>query len=255
MVKESIQAIKEALLTVTDATDERLASWREDERSGVQQAIKQWERRQLAKEQEWQLFKKMSQFEEAAYKKGHRLIAGIDEVGRGPLAGPVVTAAVILPKDCQLLGLNDSKKLSAKKRETLYNQIQEQAGAIGLGIADQGVIDQINIYQATKQAMKMAIDDLAFAPDYLLIDAMQLDVPQPQESLIKGDARSISIAAASIIAKVTRDRLMEEYDELYPGYGFKNNAGYGTKEHLLGLEKYGVTPIHRRTFAPIKDMI
>ncbi|MGC3770041.1 ribonuclease HII, partial [Enterococcus faecalis] len=129
------------------------------------------------------------------------------------------------------------------------------AVAIGLGIADQGVIDQINIYQATKQAMKMAIDDLAFAPDYLLIDAMQLDVPQPQESLIKGDARSISIAAASIIAKVTRDRLMEEYDELYPGYGFKNNAGYGTKEHLLGLEKYGVTPIHRRTFAPIKDMI
>ena len=240
MAKESIQAIKEALLTVTDATDERLASWREDERSGVQQAIKQWERRQLAKEKEWQLFKEMSQF---------------DEVGRGPLAGPVVTAAVILPKDCQLLGLNDSKKLSAKKRETLYNQIQEQAVAIGLGIADQGVIDQINIYQATKQAMKMAIDDLAFAPDYLLIDAMQLDVPQPQESLIKGDARSISIAAASIIAKVTRDRLMEEYDELYPGYGFKNNAGYGTKEHLLGLEKYGVTPIHRRTFAPIKDMI
>ena len=173
MAKESIQAIKEALLTVTDATDERLASWREDERSGVQQAIKQWERRQLAKEKEWQLFKEMSQFEEAAYKKGHRLIAGIDEVGRGPLAGPVVTAAVILPKDCQLLGLNDSKKLSAKKRETLYNQIQEQAVAIGLGIADQGVIDQINIYQATKQAMKMAIDDLAFAPDYLLIDAMQ----------------------------------------------------------------------------------
>ena len=130
MAKESIQAIKEALLTVTEATDERLASWRKDERSGVQQAIKQWERRQLAKEKEWQLFKEMSQFEEAAYKKGHRLIAGIDEVGRGPLAGPVVTAAVILPKDCQLLGLNDSKKLSAKKRETLYNQIQEQAAAI-----------------------------------------------------------------------------------------------------------------------------
>ena len=131
-----------------------------------------------------------------------------------------MTAAVILPKDCQLLGLNDSKNYLLKT-ETLYNQIQEQAVAIGLGIADQGVIDQINIYQATKQAMKMAIDDLAFTPDYLLIDAMQLDVPQPQESLIKGDARSISIAAASIIAKVTRDRLMEEYDELYPGYGFK----------------------------------
>ncbi|MDU4335036.1 MAG: ribonuclease HII, partial [Finegoldia magna] len=223
MAKESIQAIKEALLTVTDATDERLASWREDERSGVQQAIKQWERRQLAKEKEWQLFKEMSQFEEAAYKKGHRLIAGIDEVGRGPLAGPVVTAAVILPKDCQLLGLNDSKKLSAKKRETLYNQIQEQAVAIGLGIADQGVIDQINIYQATKQAMKMAIDDLAFAPDYLLIDAMSIDSTISQTAIIKGDAKSVSIAAASIMAKEYRDHLMRDYAQVYPHYGFDKN--------------------------------
>ncbi len=249
MAKESIQAIKEALLTVTDATDERLASWREDERSGVQQAIKQWERRQLAKEKEWQLFKEMSQFEEAAYKKGHRLIAGIDEVGRGPLAGPVVTAAVILPKDCQLLGLNDSKKLSAAKREELYDEIMEKAVAAAVGMASPARIDEINILQATYEAMREAISKLAVEPGILLNDAVTIpEMIIPQVPIIKGAAKSVSIAAASIVAKVTRDRMMEEYDKVLPEYGFASNKGYGSTAHIEALKKYGPSPIHRKTF-------
>jgi ribonuclease HII len=255
MNAESIQEIKKQLLTMEDERDPRFQLWQNDERRGVQLALKQWQRQKDLRQKEVDLFTEMSKFEHTAQQKGYRLVAGIDEVGRGPLAGPVVAAAVILPENCTILGLNDSKKLSAKKREELYVQIQNRAIAVGIGLADHEVIDQINIYQATKQAMIMALEDLCFAPDYLLIDAMELEVSVPQESLIKGDARSISIAAASIIAKVTRDRLMAEYDELYPGYGFKNNAGYGTKEHLLGLEKFGVTPIHRKTFAPVKDLI
>ncbi|OJG28286.1 ribonuclease HII [Enterococcus caccae] len=200
------------------------------------------------------LFEEMQQFENSARAQGHRLIVGIDEVGRGPLAGPVVAAAVILPENFQLLGVNDSKKLSAKKRDELYDEIQNQAISIGIGMVDHNKIDEINIYQASKLAMGIALEDLCFIPDYLLIDAMKLDVKIPQESIIKGDARSVSIAAASIVAKVIRDRLMEDYGKMYPGYGFEKNAGYGTKEHLLGLQKQGICTIHRKTFAPIKDM-
>lgn len=176
-------------------------------------------------------------------------ICGIDEVGRGPLAGPVVAGAVILPKDYEILYLNDSKKLSEKKREALYAEIMEHAVATGIGMAGPGRIDEINILQATYEAMRMAIANLGVRPDILLNDAVTIpEVDIPQVPIIKGDAKSISIAAASIIAKVTRDHLMEEYEKVIPGYDFASNKGYGTKAHLEGLRKLGPSPIHRRTF-------
>ena len=181
-------------------------------------------------------------------------ICGIDEVGRGPLAGPVVAGAVILPKDETILYLNDSKKLSEKKREALYEEIMEKAVATGLGMVGPGRIDEINILQATYEAMRQAIGNLKFRPDLLLNDAVTIpEVDIPQVPIIKGDAKSISIAAASIIAKVTRDRLMVEYDKLMPGYDFASNKGYGTKAHMEALKKLGPTLIHRRSF--IKNII
>jgi ribonuclease HII len=182
-------------------------------------------------------------------------VAGLDEVGRGPLAGPVVAAAVVLPKNCGIIGLNDSKQLSAKKREELFIEIQNKAVAIGIGIADHEEIDRVNIYQASKNAMKRALADLAITPEHLLVDAMTLDTDIPQTSLIKGDARSISIAAASIMAKVFRDNLMKDYHDIFPHYGFDQNAGYGTKQHLAGLATHGICPIHRKTFAPVKQYV
>lgn len=181
-------------------------------------------------------------------------ICGIDEVGRGPLAGPVVAGAVILPKDETILYLNDSKKLSEKKREALYEEIMEKAVATGLGMVGPGRIDEINILQATYEAMRQAIGNLKLRPDLLLNDAVTIpEVDIPQVPIIKGDAKSLSIAAASIIAKVTRDRLMVEYDKLMPGYDFASNKGYGTKAHMEALKKLGPTPIHRRSF--IKNII
>lgn len=176
-------------------------------------------------------------------------VCGIDEVGRGPLAGPVVAAAVILPKDCQILYLNDSKKLSEKKREELYDVIMEQAVAVGIGMVSPARIDEINILQATYEAMREAIGKLSVCPSILLNDAVTIpDVTISQVPIIKGDAKSVSIAAASIIAKVTRDRLMVEYDRMLPGYGFAKNKGYGTAEHIAALKEIGPTPIHRKTF-------
>ena len=176
-------------------------------------------------------------------------ICGIDEVGRGPLAGPVMTAAVILPKDTRILYINDSKKLSAKKREELFDEIREKALAVGTGIVSPEKIDEINILQATYLAMKMAVSNLAVRPDLLLIDAVKLpEIATPQISIIKGDAKSQSIAAASIIAKVTRDRLMTAYDEIYPQYGFEKHKGYGTAAHIAAIKEFGPCPIHRHTF-------
>ncbi len=176
-------------------------------------------------------------------------ICGIDEAGRGPFAGPVVAGAVILLKDRPILYLNDSKKLSEKKREELYDVIMEQAVAVGTGMVGPARIDEINILQATYEAMRMAIGQLAVKPDILLNDAVTIpEVTVRQEPIVKGDAKSVSIAAASIVAKVTRDRLMREYDEVFPGYGFADNKGYGTKAHIEGLKKLGPTPIHRRSF-------
>lgn len=181
-------------------------------------------------------------------------ICGIDEVGRGPLAGPVVAGAVILPKDNPILYLNDSKKLSEKKREALYDEIMEHAVATGIGIVGPARIDEINILQATYEAMRMAIENLKVRPDLLLNDAVTIpEVTIPQVPIIKGDAKSVSIAAASIIAKVTRDRMMVEYDQIIPGYDFASNKGYGTKAHIAGLKEHGPSPIHRRTF--IKNFI
>lgn len=183
-----------------------------------------------------------------------RYICGIDEVGRGPLAGPVVAGAVILPKDGSILYLNDSKKLSEKKREALYEEIMERAVATGIGIVGSARIDEINILQATYEAMRMAISNLKVQPDILLNDAVTIpQVAIPQVPIIKGDAKSVSIAAASIIAKVTRDRLMVEYDQVLPGYGFASNKGYGTKAHIAGLRELGPSPIHRATF--IKNFV
>ena len=190
---------------------------------------------------------------EGQYKEC-RFICGIDEAGRGPLAGPVVAGAVILPADCEILFLNDSKKLSAAKREELYDEIMEKAVAVGVGMASPARIDEINILQATYEAMRTAVSELGVEPDILLNDAVTIpEITIPQVPIIKGDAKSVSIAAASIIAKVTRDRLMVQYEEVLPGYGFAKHKGYGSKEHIEAIRRLGPTPIHRRTF--IKNFI
>ena len=179
----------------------------------------------------------------------YHYICGVDEVGRGPFAGPVVAAAVILPKDCDILYLNDSKKISEKKRDILYDEIYEKAVAVGIGMASEKVIDEINILQATYKAMQSAIEKLEVVPDLLLNDAVTIpEISIPQVPIIKGDAKSASIAAASIVAKVTRDRMMKEYDAVYPGYQFARNKGYGTKAHIEAIKAQGICEIHRRTF-------
>ncbi len=191
----------------------------------------------------------MSSFERELRASGKKYIAGVDEVGRGPLAGPVVTAAVILPEDFSVLGVDDSKKLSEKKREELYDQILEAAVAVCIGRREPERIDEINILEATKEAMLDAVQGLSVKPDHVLIDAVHLDgLEVPQTGIIKGDARSVSIAAASIVAKVTRDREMVRMAELYSGYGFESNKGYGTKAHYEGISENGICPIHRRSF-------
>ena len=193
-------------------------------------------------------------YEKKYYDKGYSLIAGVDEVGRGPLVGPVVASAVILPKNYNLEGLTDSKKLSEKKRNYFYEIIQRDALAIGIGVIDSSVIDEINIYEATKLAMKDAISNLKIKPEIVLTDAMKLDTTFPIEPIIKGDFKSISIAAASVIAKVTRDKMMYELDEKYPCYNFKSNKGYPTKDHVEAIKKYGIIEEHRKSYEPIKSM-
>lgn len=196
------------------------------------------------------------EFERVARLCGYRRIAGIDEAGRGPLAGPVVAAAVILPVRCRLSGINDSKQLPAKDREEAYAAIVDQAVAVGIGLADVAEIDKLNILTATRLAMRRAIDQLAPSPDYLLIDAVVLPgLTLPNKPIIKGDSLSLSIAAASIVAKVTRDRLMAGYHETFPEYGFLSHKGYGTAEHLVQLARYGPCAIHRRTFSPVQDVL
>jgi len=199
----------------------------------------------------------MKRMEQALHLQGYQYIAGVDEVGRGPLAGPVVTAAVVLPEDFDVPGIDDSKKLSEKRREELYDVILERALAVGIGQADHDVIDEINILQATKQAMGQAIGEADRvlrrehdeSIDFVLLDAVQLpDLTVPQQSIIKGDAKVLAIAAASIVAKVTRDRMMVEYAKDYPWYAFEKNKGYGTKDHYAGIREHGICPIHRRSF-------
>lgn len=196
-------------------------------------------------------------YEKELNKQGINIIAGVDEVGRGPLIGPVVAACVVLPKKFKLEGLNDSKKLSEKNRDKYYDYIKEHALAYGVGIISPERIDEINIYEATKEAMKQAINETnkQLKLEHVLIDAMKLDIDIPTTSIIKGDAKSISIAAASVIAKVTRDRMMYELDEQYPQYGFKNHKGYPTKKHLEALSKYGLINGYRKTYGPVKKII
>lgn len=219
----------------------------EDERAGVRSLIARYQKQEEALRQERLRLESMKMYERQYAECSY--ICGIDEAGRGPLAGPVVAGAVILPKDCEILYLNDSKKLSAKKREVLYDEIMEKAIAVGIGMASPARIDEINILQATYEAMRSAIAQLGVIPDILLNDAVTIpQVTIPQVPIIKGDAKSVSIAAASILAKVTRDRLMVQYDEVLPGYGFGQNKGYGSKEHIQALQKMGPTPIHRQSF-------
>ncbi len=241
VIKEELQAAEETMLPSF------ITEYQKDERVGVQKLVQQAQKRldNLAKERA--RIETLKKYEREYEACGY--ICGIDEVGRGPLAGPVVAGAVILPKDCNILYINDSKKLSEKKREELYDIIMEQAVATGIGMVGPGRIDEINILQATYEAMREAIHNLSVTPDILLNDAVTIpEVPIHQIPIIKGDAKSISIGAASIIAKVTRDRLMVEYDKVMPEYGFASNKGYGSKEHIEALKKYGPSPIHRRSF-------
>ena len=250
----TIKEVKERLAMIDELDHPFFEELILDGRAGVQAAISK-RKRELQKQVDEDLrLEGMLAYEKELYTQGIDLIAGVDEVGRGPLAVPVVAAAVILPKACKIPGLNDSKKIPKSKHKEIYEAVLQNAVAIGIGIKDNQVIDQVNIYEATKLAMMEAIGQLEPQPQHLLIDAMKLDLPIPQTSIIKGDANSLSIAAASIVAKVTRDQMMEEFDCEYPGYDFTQNAGYGTANHLAGLHKLGVTPIHRRSFEPVKSM-
>lgn len=197
----------------------------------------------------------MKEYENELYKNGVKLIAGVDEVGRGPLVGPVVCACVILPKDYYNDEINDSKKISEKKREKIFDVIMRDAVGVGIGMSSEKVIDEVNILEATKLAMKEAIKNCNVKPEHVLIDAVKLDIDIPSTSIIKGDAKSQSIAAASIIAKVTRDRMMDELDKKYPQYLFSKNKGYGTKAHIEAIRKYGIIDEHRKTFAPCSEYV
>lgn len=229
-----------------------IACYEMDSRSGVQNLIRLAEKKLKQLEQERERCYKLLEYERKY--ADHEFICGIDEVGRGPLAGPVTAGAVILPKNCDILYINDSKKLSPQKREQLYDEIMEKAVAAGIGMVSPKRIDEINILQATYEAMREAIKQLRVVPDILLNDAVTIpEVSIPQVPIIKGDAKSMSIGAASIIAKVTRDRLMTEYDRLMPEYGFADNKGYGSAAHIEALKKYGPSPIHRKSF--IKNFV
>lgn len=245
---ENISDIKRKLQeTKIEGLPAILSLYENDERAGVQKEILRARRRIEAYQKEVERSEKLKCYEKEYGMYAH--ICGIDEVGRGPLAGPVVAGAVILPKDCDILYINDSKQLSEKKREELYEVIKERAVAVGLGYSTAERIDEINILQATYEAMRKAIAALDVMPDLLLNDAVTIpEVSIRQIPIIKGDAKSISIGAASIIAKVTRDRLMVQYDECYPEYGFASNKGYGAQVHIDALKKYGPCPIHRRSF-------
>ena len=245
---KSISEIKKEFEQAEESqVDILCCAYGEDSRTGVQNLIRKARKAQESLAQERERTKRLKEFEYKYEYLGY--VCGIDEVGRGPLAGPVVAGAVILPKDSQILYLNDSKQLSAKRREELYDIIMEQAVSVGIGYSSPARIDEINILQATYEAMREAIGKLNPRPQILLNDAVTIpEVVIPQVPIIKGDARSVSIAAASIVAKVTRDRLMVEYDKIMPEYRFASNKGYGSAEHIRALKKYGPSPIHRASF-------
>lgn len=250
-MKEKQKSIAKIRAEFEAASEEKLpslyAQYQDDSRTGVQSLIGKYRKKEEALAKEKERTEQMKAYEKQYESRG--FVCGIDEVGRGPLAGPVVAGAVILPRDCQILYLNDSKKLTAKKREELYDVILEQAVAVGIGCVSPARIDEINILRATYEAMREAIAKLPIQPDVLLNDAVTIPgVNIFQVPIIKGDAKSVSIAAASIVAKVTRDRMMTAYEQELPGYGFASNKGYGSEQHIEALKKYGPSPIHRKTF-------
>ena len=245
---EKINEIKITLDIVSlEELPEKIKQYEVDERKGVKNLIVRAKKKLENYHKELERTEQMKQYEKKYAE--YTFICGIDEVGRGPLAGPVVAAAVILPKDCNILYLNDSKQLSEEKREELYDKIMKEAVSVGVGIVSQERIDEINILQATYEAMRQAVKNLTVTPDLLLNDAVTIpELPMKQVPIIKGDAKSISIAAASIIAKVTRDRMMVEWDKCYPKYGFASNKGYGSQAHIQALKEFGPCILHRTTF-------
>lgn len=243
------------ILQKDDVPEEVLQEILSDSRKGVQNLVQAYMKRLEKLSREKLRVESMYEVESSFYKKGMNLIAGIDEVGRGPLAGPVTVAAVILKPHWFAAGLNDSKKVTPVHREELSKKIHEEAVDISIYSLSPEEIDAVNIYEATMMAMYQAVKNLKVQPDAVIVDAMPLHFPFPTVSMIHGDARSASVAAASIVAKVYRDHLMDEYDREYPGYGFAKNKGYGTAEHIHALEELGVTPIHRRSFEPVKSMV
>ena len=253
MTEKKIGEIREELRAVSDRElPSFIETYKADERGGVVKLVEQAGKRLEKLEAERARIENLKKYEKEYAEYGY--ICGIDEVGRGPLAGPVVAGAVILPKDCDILYINDSKKLTAAKREELYDIIMEKAVAVGIGMASPARIDEINILQATYEAMREAISKLSVKPELLLNDAVTIPgVDIRQVPIIKGDAKSISIGAASIVAKVTRDRMMVEYDKIMPEYGFASNKGYGSAEHIAALKKVGPSPIHRASF--IKNFV
>ncbi|WP_257350111.1 ribonuclease HII [Pseudalkalibacillus decolorationis] len=256
MKQKTIQEIRELLQKNSRPLAQSvLDSIKMDTRKGVQKLWAQWNKQRQQEHQLQDQYIKMFKYERECYSDGFIKVAGVDEVGRGPLAGPVVACAVILDRNKPILGLNDSKVLSSTKRQLLYDRIVDEAIAVGVGTISSNEIDQINIYEASKHAMVLAVNNLPLQPDYLLIDAMTLPIHVEQKKLIKGDAVSNSIAAASIVAKVIRDKMMIELGEKYPQYSFATNAGYGTREHLNAIRIHGVTPVHRRSFAPVSEHI
>ncbi|WNS77156.1 ribonuclease HII [Bacillus sp. DTU_2020_1000418_1_SI_GHA_SEK_038] len=255
MEKLNIREIEQRLAKENDLHSPFVKMLEKDERKGVHGLLKKWHNKKDKEAKAYEKHVQMTCYEKKYRSEGFVHIAGVDEVGRGPLAGPVIAAAVILPPEFYLPGLDDSKKLSEQKRVEYYEEIIQSAIDYHVGIIDSEEIDKINIYEASKKAMRTAIAGLKLKPDFLLIDAVKLNTPYPEEAIIKGDSKSISIAAASIIAKVTRDRLMVDLGREYPVYGFSTNMGYGTKEHLSAIQMFGITSHHRKSFAPVKDYI
>jgi len=255
--RQAFSEIKKILSKVNEVSC--LEKYIDDERVCVQKLLSLTKKRLNKQDLLFKNHQEMQKFEKKALDLGFKLIAGLDEVGRGSLAGPVLAAAVILPlgalDDHRLLGLNDSKQLCEKKRQHFFKIISEIAVSIGIGRVEPKIIDEINIYEASKLAMQKALDNLTTTPDFLLIDAMEINTKISQKKIVKGDALSLSIAAASVIAKVTRDNLMSEFAKKYPPYSFEKNVGYGTKLHISALKKYGATPLHRVTYAPVKEVL
>lgn len=253
-----MKTIKEITHALNEATtyEPWMGTLEKDERAGVQKALKQWKKRMEKQQKLIEEFNKKLEFDAGFLPFEGALLAGIDEAGRGPLAGPVVTCAVILPKECEaLIGVNDSKQLTKQKRAEYAAIIKECALAYSIHFQSAKVIDEINILEATKQSMKAAVENLKIQPDFCIVDAVTIPMNLPQKDIVKGDAKSLAIAAASILAKHERDLYMEEIHKEFPQYGFDQHAGYGTKQHLEAIEQYGPTIHHRKTFEPIKTML